>query len=204
MAHDRAVRFLVALGEASTSRVLNLGQIARTNSRNREYAERPLFVSPVLNTAFVVKQRMRESEAFLFDSSRAVITIIIAPFDPTDLSAGGRSVIVDQRGFKESIRALGSYNDKDLARDLEVLRLRNAPPSLDPFLLRQHLTNYRVDVAPCYFPISQCDQQSMHAYVSIELTRLTKLLGSDASASATRRIVTAMLSSDVAEELAPP
>ena len=88
-------------------------------------------------------------------------------------------------------------------RDLQVLRLLHALPSLDPFLLRQHLVNYKIDVGACYFPISPADQKSMHEFVTCELARLTMLLGSDANAGSTGRMVTAMLSSDVAEELAP-
>jgi hypothetical protein len=203
MVHDQSVRFLTALGGASTSRVLNLRQIASANKSNPEHTKKPLFLSPVINSAFVLKQRMRSNDAYLFDSPRAMMTKVIAPFDPRDLSAGGRSIIADQRGFKKAIAAFGNYSNKTLDRDIEVLRLMNALPSLDPFLLRQHLSNYKIDVAACYFSISQSDQQSMHEYVTGELTRLTMLLGNDASGTATSRMVSAMLSSDVAEELAP-
>jgi hypothetical protein len=203
MANDPRVRFLVALGGASTSRVLNLGVIARTSKDDREHAEKPLFLSPILNSAFVLKQRMGATEEFRFDCSRPMITKVISPIDPSDLNVGGRSIMVDQRGFVEGLRALGNYHDGALDRDLQVLKLLNALPSLDPFLLRQHLVNYKIDVARCYFPISQADQQGMHDFVTGELTRLTKLLGNDAATGSADRIVSAMLSSDVAEELAP-
>ena len=36
-------------------------------------------------------------------------------------------------------------------------------PSLDPFLLREHLRNNQIEVAPCYFAISEGDQERMHA-----------------------------------------
>ncbi len=48
--HDRTVRFLGALGGASTSRVLNLVRIAADNADDPEYAEKPLFLSPIINT----------------------------------------------------------------------------------------------------------------------------------------------------------
>jgi len=203
MAHESAARFLIALGGASTSRVLNLGQIAQANKHNPEHAKYPLFLSPLLNTSFIVKHQLRSNEAYQFDSTRTVATKIISPIDPSDLSAGGRSILIDQRGFEPALQSLGNYEGKMLERDLKVLRLLNALPSLDPFLLRQHLCNYKIEVAPCYFPISQKDQDGMHEFVTCELTRLTSLLGSDASSSSTRRMVAAMLSSDVAEELGP-
>jgi hypothetical protein len=203
MAHNAGGRFLIALGEASTSRVLNLGEIARKNRDDGEYKQKPLFYSAVLNSAFILKQRMAENDAFSFDSTRAMVTKVISPLDPGDLGAGGRSIMVDQRGFLDAMRVLGNYYSEPMDRDLQVLRLLNALPSLDPFLLRQHLVNYKIDVASCYFPISQSDQQGMYQFVTCELTRLTKLLGNEAAAGSTGRIVAAMLSSDVAEELAP-
>ena len=99
-------------------------------------------------------------------------TKIIVPFDLDDLRAGGRSLFIDQRGFVESLREAGNYNDENLERDLRVLRLLNAIPSLDPFLLREHLRNNDIDVAPCYFAISAGDQERMHDFVSGELSRL--------------------------------
>ena len=58
-----------------------------------------------------------------------------------------------------------------LERDLGVMRLMNSVPSLDPFLLREHLRNNEIEVAPCYFTISAGDQERMHAFVSAELSR---------------------------------
>jgi hypothetical protein len=203
MSNERSVRFLATLGGASTSRVLNLAQVAQANRDNPEYAEQPLFNSPIINTAFIMKHRMRKDEAFLFDSGRTMVTKIISPFDHDDLRAGGRSILVDQRGFDEAIKEFGNYNGKALDRDLKVLKLLNALPSLDPFLLREYLANNKITVAPCYFAISDGDQQRMRKFVTTELARLTKLLGADASEASTERMVAALLSSDVAEELAP-
>jgi hypothetical protein len=203
LAHDSRVRFLATLGDASTSRVLNLRQIARASKIDSEHAEKPLFLSPILNVAFILKQRTVATDTFQFDHSPVMVTKIVSPIDPDDLFAGGRSLMVDQRGFMEALKELGRYSGASMDRDLQVLRLLHAIPSLDPFLLRQHLINYKIDVGACYFPISLADQKSMHEFVTCELARLTKLLGSDANAGSTGRMVAAMLSSDVAEELAP-
>jgi len=203
VANDRYIRFLVTLGTASTSRVLNLGQIAKINRNNPEYNDRPLFSSPIINTAFIIKHRVRSDELYRFVASRATVTKITVPIDASDLRVGGHSILVDERGFADAIRSFGNYQGQALERDLKVFQLLNALPSLDPFLLREHLCNHKIDVAPCYFPISESDQQQMKEFVTTELTRLTKLLGSDQSESSARRMVAAMLSSDVAEELAP-
>jgi len=90
LANDRTVRFLHALGGASTSRVLNLGRIAKINKDEPEHGEKPMFRSHIVNTAFILKHRMRSDETYLFNSVRSVATKVIIPFDLNDLRAGGR------------------------------------------------------------------------------------------------------------------
>jgi hypothetical protein len=185
--------------------VLNLGQIAKANKDDPEHAEKPMFRSNVINTAFILKHRMRTDETYLFNSVRSVATKIIIPFDLNDLRAGGRSIFVDQRGFVESLRSAGNYNDENLERDLSVLRLMNGIPSLDPFLLREHLRNNDTEVAACYFAISAGDQQRMHDFTAGELTRLIQLAngGGAGSEASTGRMVSALLSNKVDEKLEP-
>jgi hypothetical protein len=81
VAADRSVRLLDALSGASTSRVLNLFRIARDNVNNPEHAEKPLFLSPIINRAFILKHRARSDEIYLFPSPRSSATKIVTPFD---------------------------------------------------------------------------------------------------------------------------
>ena len=201
MANDRSVRFLSALGGASTSRVLNLFRIGADNVDNPEHLEKPLFVSPIINKAFLLKHRTRADETYLFASPRAVATKIIIPFDSSDLRAGGRSLFVDQRGYTEALREVGNYKSDALERDLSVLRMLNAVPSLDPFLLREHLRMNKIEVAPSYFAISEGDQERMHSFVSQEMSKLIALAGGDSTSSG--RLVSAMLSNEIDEKLEP-
>lgn len=203
MAVDRIVRLLSALDGAATSRVLNLRQIARTKAHDAEHGEKPLFLSPLINTSFIIKHRVRSDETYLFASSRSVATKIVIPFDISDLRAGGRSIFIDQRGFAEGLRAAGHYSPEKLERDIFVLRLLNAIPSLDPFLLREHLRNNGIEVASCYFAISAGDQERMHEFVSQELSQLVRMASGGDDNASTGRMVTAMLSSQVDEKLEP-
>ncbi|HJT44465.1 MAG TPA: hypothetical protein VJ750_13315 [Rhizomicrobium sp.] len=201
MANDRSVRFLSALGGASTSRVLNLFRIGVDHARDPEHGEKPLFVSPTINRSFLLKHRTRSDESYLFASPRAVATKIIIPVDPTDLRAGGHSLFVDQRGYTEALRTAGNYSNEALERDLFVLRLLNAVPSLDPFLVREHLRNNGVEVSPTYFAISEGDQARMHAFVSQEMSKLIMLAGGGDESG--NRLVSAMLSNKIDEKLEP-
>ncbi len=202
MSNDRSVRYLGALGGASTSRVLNLFRIAQDNAGNPDHADKPLFVSPLINKAFLLKHRTRADEVYLFNQPRSVATKIIIPFDGSDLRAGGRSLFVEQRGYEDALRTAGNYSADNLARDLTVLRLLNSVPSLDPFLLREHLRNNEIEVAPCYFAISEGDQERMRRFVSEELSRLVSLAGGGGDA-ARGRLVSAMLSNRIDEKLEP-
>jgi hypothetical protein len=203
LAADRTIRFLCALEGATTSRVLNLRHIGQVHGQDPEYGQKPLFLSPVINTAFVLKHRIRADEDYLFSSSRAAGIKIIVPFDLQDLRAGGHSFFVDQRGFVELLRQAGHYTDAKLERDVTVLRLLNAIPSLDPFLLREHLRNNKIDVAACYFAISAGDQERMHEFVAGELSRLVRLANGEDTDGSTGRMVSAMLSGQVSEKLEP-
>jgi hypothetical protein len=202
---DRTVRYLTALNGASTTRVLNLASIAIANADKPEHKSAPFFDSPIVNSAIILKHRVRSDETYLFPSNRPVATKIIIPFDVNDLRAGGRSFFVDQRGFLESLREVGNYGDKSMEHDLSVLRILNTLPSLDPFLLREHLRAQDLRCADCYFKISNADQTAMTTYVSSELHKLISLAsgGGKGSESSTQRLVSALLSTEVDDKLEP-
>ncbi|HVP86207.1 MAG TPA: hypothetical protein VMS78_15915 [Rhizomicrobium sp.] len=200
---DRSVRYLNALGNASTSRVLNLMAIAKSNGGEDDYKARPLFQSPVMNAAIVLKHRVRADETYLFLSPRSVATKVIVPFDLKDLRLGGRSFFFEQRGYQEAMQQIGNYREGTMQRDLDVLKLVNAVPSLDPFLLREHLRNHHYEVADCYFSIAQADKARMYEYVSGNIRALIRLAGLGGKESSTAKLVSALLSTEVDEKLAP-
>jgi hypothetical protein len=205
MAVDRSVRSLTSLNNASSSRVLNLTAIGLAQVENPEHRKNPLFVSPVINGAIIIKHRLRADEVDMFSPRRTIATKVIVPFERTDLKQGGRSLFIGQRGFEAMLREVGNYGDKlDVRRDMDVLRLIDSVPSLDPFLLREHLRGNGYAPAPCYFEISDADQQRMFAYASAEISRLTSLATSGtAGGTSTARMVSALLSSEVNEKLEP-
>ncbi|MDB5740166.1 MAG: hypothetical protein JWP16_1206 [Alphaproteobacteria bacterium] len=207
MAVDRSFRSLMSLSGASSSRVLNLTAIGLAEAENAGHAARPMFASRILNSAIVLKHRLRADEMDMFVSRRVLATKIIVPFEKTDLRAGGRSMFVDQRGFEEMLRDVGNHNDEtDFKRDVSVLRLMDRIPSLDPFLLREQLRGSGIDPDPSYFAISQADQQRMHNYAAGEISRLTAMASGKAGGigdTSTARMVTALLSHQVNEKLEP-
>ena len=207
MATDRSVRSLASLSGASSSRVLNLAAIALAQVENKAHRLNPFFYSPVINGAIILKHRLRADEMDAFVPRRAIATKVIIPFQRNDLRAGGSSFFIGQRFFVDLLRDVGNYGERlDITHDLEVLRLLDTVPSLDPFLLREHLRSNGIEPDPSYFSISSADQQRMFDYSAHEIGRLTALATSGKSASrnaSTSKIVSALLSNEVGEKLEP-
>ena len=205
---DRSVRYLSSLGGASTSRVLNLMSIARGHADDPDHKAKPLFASPVFNRAMILRHRVRADETYLFHSRRTVATKIIVPFDERDLKLGGRSFFVDERGYHEAMREFGNYrDDNSVDRDLEIFRLIDGLPSLDPFLLREHLRMNQFSVGDSYFQIAAADRKKMYDFVSKNIQGLIALAtggpGGNSYSSSTAKLVSALLSTEVDEKLEP-
>jgi hypothetical protein len=182
-----------------------LSAIAAANTANPDHHQRPFFRSPIMNASVVLKHRVRSDETYMFGDVRSIATKIIVPFDVKDFRTGGRSLLVDQRGYVEALRALGNYGGEDFNRDLGILRILDKLPSLDPFLMREHLRAAGIKCADCYYEISPADQERMFTFVSREIKRLIELAtGTGAGGlSATGRLVSALLSTEVDEKLEP-
>jgi hypothetical protein len=202
---DSSVRSLSGLEGASSNRVLNLIAIADANADNDKHKSQPLFSSRVLNRSLILKHRLRADETDFFSNRRALATKIIIPFERSDLKFGGHSFFVGQKGFQDLLQDVGNYRDVlDMKRDQEVLKLIDSLPSLDPFLLREHLRCNDIHPDSCYFAISGADQQRMHDYAAQEISRLTALAsGAGRHRAATSRMVAALLSNEVNEKLEP-
>lgn len=205
-AADRLARSLRALAHTgSTSRVLNLVAIEAESGKRPEYAEHPLFRNRVLNSALILKHRVRNDDLYLFDEARPLATKIIIPFDRTDLGLGGQSVFVGQKGWTQML-ADACNASGDLTRDIGALDVIDALPSLDPFLLREHLRRHEMTVAHCYFSLSPADYEAMQGFVGLEIGHLIELAYGEpggARRGRTGRMVEAMLSADFGERLSP-
>src|SRR4051812_6774387 len=143
---DRSVRYLSSLGGISTSRVLHLAACTTSSDGNGTHIGAKLIDSPVINQAILVKHRVRPHEEFLFGYRLEMATKIVVPADPRDLSQGGESFFVDQRGFKGKLREIGDYPNGGLDADSEILHRIAELPSLDRFFVRSHLQTSGIDV----------------------------------------------------------
>ena len=189
---------------ASTSRVLNLAALAVKHADNPEHLAQPLFLSPALNAAVILKHRLRANEIATVSTRNRTATKLIVPFERSDLSLGGRSLFVGDRGWMESLQELAGTSH-DLGRDAGVLEALDELPSLDPFLLREHMKRRGFEVSETHFEISQGDLELMQNFVGTEIAKLIDLAykGRSGNESNTTRLVQALLSSRNDERLEP-
>lgn len=202
---DRTYRSLRGLEKtASTSRVLNLAALAQRNANNPEHEASPFFVAQTLNGSVIVRHRLRDSERESFDRLRYTATKLIIPFERSDLGLGGRSLFVNERGWLDVFEELrGDF--PDFPRDVAVLEAIDELPSLDPFLLREHMKRRGFDISPSHFEISAPDLAKMQRFVGSEIAKLIELAYRDVDAMEgnVARLVEALLSARTDERLEP-
>jgi hypothetical protein len=205
---ESRTRSLKSLSEtASTSRVLNLSRVYTLFGTDEAYNSNPFFVDPTLNRAIFLKHRLRANETYLVPRSQAVATKIIFPFDAQLLKLGGRSIFVGQTGYRDAMLEFMGPETKSVRRDLDLLALLETLPSLDPFLLKEHLARKDINPADCYFNISAPDMERMRAFASAEIGELiTMAFGKDNEAidqDYIARLVDALMGQEAGGRLDP-
>ncbi len=176
MDNDRTVRRLTALAKAaSTARVLNLVAIHQKLGEDPDLVQAPMFDNRLLNRSIILKHRLRANEQDIFEEPRTTVTKVLVPIDENDLKLGARFLFVGQKDYDAIGEAVFGKDLKPGAHDRQVLELMDTLPSLDPFLLREHLREHGFEPARAYFGISEADVQRMLDFVRDEVTPLVKL-----------------------------
>ena len=157
---------------ASTARVLNLRAIHRKNSLDPEYLAQPLFRNQTLNRAIIVKHRVRDNERYDFPGPKSTATKVIIPIDQDNLNAGGQYAFVGQYNFANIMVDTLNIHISKLTPDLDVLTLIDQCSSLDPFLLREHLSKQGITPAYCYFDVTESDNGKMLSFTKNEIAPL--------------------------------
>ena len=176
---ERAVRSLLLLeNSASTARVLNLHRQWKLFGAGGDVDFRPFFQHPVLDRCFIIKHRLRRDETDFFSSPRQGATKIMVPIDPADLRLGARSFFIGQTQFQQTLRQIFG-EDFCETRDYELLGVLDALPTVDPFLLREHLKRFGHRPDRRYFEVSNADLERMFSFVKAEVTPLVAMSFSD-------------------------
>lgn len=208
MERDRTVRRLTHIQKtASTTRILNLAKISQRRPCVRTSGATPLFRNKILETSIIIKHRVRPHESELFEGPKSNATKILIPFDTADFKYGAQCIFVGQKNFDAISETMFGDELKFGRRDRKTLELIDELPSLDPFLLREHLRRNDIEPSRDYFSISDADISRMFAYVSQELTGLVRMTGGgagpDAACVSSDRLAEKLLSSTPDKDFEP-
>jgi hypothetical protein len=199
----RSLALLARTG--STSRLLNLA--AKGTGASVGHAG-SLLRSPRLGRALILKHRLRREDGEVADAlrRRGTATKVIFPFDPSDLALGGSTLFVGQPGWTDLLaQAAGAAEARDLAHDQQVLERLDELPSLDPFLVREHLRLKGVPVDDGCLDLPEGERERMERFVAGELIPLARLVNTDAARTeADAAALAQMLLSTRAEERLGP
>ncbi|EGF92256.1 hypothetical protein ABI_06900 [Asticcacaulis biprosthecium C19] len=203
-ASQKDIRSLSNLSEsASTSRVLNLSHIYKLHASDSDYTDKPFFRNRQMNRSIILKHTVRQSERGLFSRPKRTATKIILPFDLNDLKLGGQSILVGQIGYDAFLKDI--YDTANLldVHDVDVLQCLDELPSLDPFLVREHLARRRHRPASCYLKISPADVARMIGFANSEIESLVSTAFGSALQSGTAKLASKILSDELDHELEP-
>jgi hypothetical protein len=192
---------------SSTGRVLNLASVFEKFGKTEEYSANPLFRNVRLNKAIFLKHTLRAHERELVTDQRLTATKIVLPFETTELSLGGYSFFASELDFEKNIAArIGAQaGSSEMSRDLDVLKIIDALPTFDPFLLREQLKRQSLNVARCYFDMTEADAKRMRSFIESEIRKIVCLAFADDPNMQSRSMaMTDMLMTDeTAESLEP-
>lgn len=190
----------------STTRVLDLPRlIERFHSQpGATTAARP-FEQPQLNRAIVIKHALRPHERAAFDKDRAIATKLVFPITLSDLGQGGLSIFIDESRFQEKLlKFLGlAVPNEALSRDERLLRIFDAVPSFDPFLIAERAQLDEVDLPLGLIDLSDNDLVELRQTIAKSLSHIAALAISDGVNTASDRLASAFLNNRDDKQLAP-
>jgi hypothetical protein len=155
---------------------------AHTLKLRAEDAHAPApFQAPLLNKCLILKHRIRAHERDLFDDAPTTGTKVVLPFTFCNLGLGGRSIFVGERRWAEALADFSPEPDQ-FQRDADLLEAVAELPSLDPYLLREHLDRRGFELPAGYFDISRADQRQIQRYCIGQIEQLVdRALGAEPS-----------------------
>ena len=166
---------------ASTARVMNLHALNVESQDIDAHREKPLFRNKTLNSSIIIKHKLRPSEMKLFNNRKATATKVLLMIDDKEMNFGARSIFIGQPGYAEMLcEAIGVRSENEDS-DFETLKALDALPSLDPFIVREHLKTIGRTPAECYFGMSPADTEQIFAFALAEVTPLAALMCSSES-----------------------
>lgn len=154
---------------ASSSRVFNC--LAQTRQLDKLGVGSPrFFKNDHLNRAVYLKDAVEPVDREALQSTVGKVgTKIYAPYDHSDVYAGGVSVFMREPHFHdilfENFYLSKDLNNEDAEHDRRILRILDMLPALDPFLLKDRLISEGIEVNDHYLAIEPHEWSAIKVHI---------------------------------------
>ena len=174
-----ASEYLKPMLDVGSPRVLNCNVITRKILAQSPIAQ-TFFKCKPLNNMVLIKDNDPQSR------TSSIGTKLYLPFNENDIYEGGRTLFVHTPGMEQALieNFGGGALPKELFnQDVQILKILNRLPSLDPFLLKDVFINEKIEMNPAYFEVSKEMWAQIELYILQGFEPLAKAAFPDALSS---------------------
>ena len=159
---------------AASNRILDLFSVRRRHGSRASWNDAPLFRNKRLNCGFIIKHTVRPHERPYMLTDKPIVTKVILPLTVSDLSRGGHSFCLQERGFEARFRQFLETDCPDDPYSDDMSRLRDLAqlPSFDPFLLSSWSRFQEDPISPLYFDLTESDVETMERHFAREISEV--------------------------------
>ncbi len=150
------------------TKTFNVGQKTRKimSEADQDTDLKFMFNCPELNLAIVTKEVVRNGQDYGLRPSQ-LATKLALPYDLSEkgrvTQSGARAIYVGEPRFARAMQDIffGDMPKDKVTRDMQIINIFNAIPSLDPFLLRDQLTLEEIEVNAGYLDIDETEWDAL-------------------------------------------
>lgn len=137
------------------------------------------FLNKTLNSAVIIKHRLDETDRHrMEDKDKLVGTKVFIRYGGDDgFDESGKYMFLGQKQSDDIFRehfGLDPVSNPDAQRDLNLLRVLDRLPSLDPFILRDRVLRDGYDIDDLYFRLSETEAKRYRSQVIREFYPLAE------------------------------
>jgi len=168
---------------AGSSRVFDCGRLHLNAIKSGATPDQYMFLKPQLNNIIFIKEPFND-ERMVEDAGRAVGTKLYFPYNERDSYEGGKSIFVNDWNIRSALQfhvgiPEGDSSD-EIIRDFDLLQCLEELPSLDPFLLKDRLHAFGLNVHDDYLEISEAEFSEIRNFVMDRFRPMVELAFEDA------------------------
>jgi hypothetical protein len=177
-----------AKGARINTRVFNCFRMTRLATQAGKLF-RPLFYTDTMNLCIISKEVVPSHMKSVLRPHQ-LATKVHFPYSDEYIvqeknRVGGKSVFVGEAGYERKLddHFLGSQPEEVREHDIEVLKIFDSLPSLDPFLIRDKFEIHEIDIDETYLQIPMEEWQTIKSSIISKFRPLAKIATAGARSS---------------------